>query len=53
MDRGFLVFSPLLISVEGSTFSWDRPGRRAKGDLAMSRFRADCGPENWAKCTPP
>ena len=24
-----------------------------KGELATSRHCADCGPENWAKCTPP
>jgi len=53
MDRAFLLFSPLLISLDAATFSWDRPGRRAKGELATSRHRADCGQENWAKCTPP
>jgi len=29
------------------------PGRRAKRELATSRHCADCGQENWAKCTPP
>jgi len=25
--------------------SWDRPGRRANGELATCRLRADCGRE--------
>jgi len=33
MDRAFLLFSPLLISLDASTFSWDRSGRRARGSL--------------------
>ena len=51
--RAFLSFFPLLISLGASTLSWDRPGRRAKGELATSRHHADYGQENWAKCTPP
>ena len=34
------------ISLVRATSSWDRPGRRAKGELAMCRHRADCGQEN-------
>jgi len=29
----FFLLSPLSISLDASTFSWDRPGRRAKGCL--------------------
>jgi len=41
-----------VISLVRIISSWDRPGRRAKG-LATCRRRADNGPENCAKCTPP
>jgi len=34
-------------------FSWNRPGRRAKGELATCRYCADCGQEQRAKCMPP
>jgi len=42
-----------VISLVRIISSWDRPGRRAKGELATSRHRADSGRENWTKCTPP
>ena len=48
----FLCFFPLLISLGASTLCWDKPGQRAKGELATSRHCADCGQENRAKCTP-
>jgi len=53
--RGALSFIsfPLLSSLGASTLSWDRPGRRAKGELATGRHCADCVQENRAKCTPP
>jgi len=47
--RAFPSFFLLLISLGASTLSWDRPGRRAKGELVTSRHCADCGREKLGK----
>jgi len=56
--RAALIFCPFLCGflckfpLAASTLSCDRPGRKAKGSLQRAH-RADCGRENWVKCTPP
>ena len=56
-DRcAFLVFSfgiSFVVSLVRVISWWERPGRRANGERATCRHRADSGQENWAKCTPP
>jgi len=51
-ERVFPLLLSFVIPGTHRYFSRDRPGRRAKGELATCRHRADCGQENRPKCTP-
>jgi len=45
--------SSFVISLVRILSSWERPGRRAIGELATSRHRADSGRETRTKCMLP